>query len=226
MFAVLLLLLRQTESTLSNSLQGQTVLLPPSNYLFIRFAGDEAAAVLAAVQFASAVGSKLTRYLRVFYGSSTGPLSVARQVLRFSLTIIVIGFFTVVAWDRYSADASVRAAIAGLLPEKVIWLCVVMSGIFFVSATLGLAIFAFQAASAWAYGWTRFMEGFLVEFAIEPLPFGNYRLCSIDWNEEFPNLKSLYHSWSYAHPIAVGHIVDWVDRTLRDISAQNSEREM
>jgi hypothetical protein len=75
-------------------------------------------------------------------------------------------------------------------------------------------IFLAQAVTSWAFGWTRFSTGFLVELAIEPLPFGEHRLMHIDWTAGSNGPDGFVHSWTYAHQVAIKHLQNWVRASL------------
>jgi hypothetical protein len=77
-------------------------------------------------------------------------------------------------------------------------------------------IFSIQAVTSWAFGWTRLFTGFLVELAIEPLPFGAHSLVNIDWADRSIGLDGIVHSWTYAHPAAIMHLQNWVRASLEN----------
>src|SRR5262249_2781375 len=91
---------------------------------------------------------------------------------------------------------------------------------FVVVCVLFLCLFAVflivstQAVTSWAFGWTRLSTGFLVELAIEPLPFGAHSLVHIDWAVGSIGLDRIVHSWTYAHPAAIMHLQNWVRASL------------
>ena len=78
-----------------------------------------------------------------------------------------------------------------------------------------LLIFLTQALTSWAFGWTKLSTGFLIELAIEPLPFGAQSLVHIDWGGSSTGLDGIVHSWTYAHPVAVQHLQNWVKASLQ-----------
>ena len=82
--------------------------------------------------------------------------------------------------------------------------------------SLTAALFAMlcQATSSWAFGWTSFANGLLVELAIEPLPFGEHKLVQIDWASESWDRFGITHSWTHSHPLAIQHLRDWIVLTL------------
>jgi hypothetical protein len=86
---------------------------------------------------------------------------------------------------------------------------------FYSGVVVSLVIVVAQATTFWAFGWTRFNAGFLVELAIEPLPFGTHSLTHIDWANGFLGMTGITHSWTYEHPIAIQRIEDWVATKLR-----------
>jgi hypothetical protein len=80
-----------------------------------------------------------------------------------------------------------------------------------------LFVFAAQAFTSWLFGWTLFSRGFLVEVAIEPLPFGKHSLGHIDWAASPIGLDGLLHSWTYAHPVAIIYLQNWVRERLEGL---------
>jgi hypothetical protein len=56
--------------------------------------------------------------------------------------------------------------------------------------------FSFRPANSWAFGRTQLATGFLVELAIEPLPFGQHSLPHIDWTELYIVGRMLIR-WQY-----------------------------
>jgi hypothetical protein len=78
-----------------------------------------------------------------------------------------------------------------------------------------LLIFFTQALTSWVFGWTRLSTGFVVELAIEPLPFGEHRLVHIDWTAAGSiGLEGKVHSWTYAHQDAIKCLQNWVRESL------------
>ncbi len=100
----------------------------------------------------------------------------------------------------------------------------------FIAASLLLSclsvvflIFLTQAVTSWAFGWTRLSTGFLVELAIEPLPFGEHSLIHIDWAAGSVGLDGIVHSWTYAHPVAIMHLQNWVREALGKLPVTAAE---
>jgi pimeloyl-ACP methyl ester carboxylesterase len=100
----------------------------------------------------------------------------------------------------------------------VVVICLVLLCLFAV-----LLIFVTQAVTSWAFGWTRLSTGFLVQLAIEPLPFGEHSLIHIDWATGSIGLDGMVHSWTYAHPVAIWHLRNWVKASLVAHSPSSSE---
>ena len=116
----------------------------------------------------------------------------------------------------------------GTLGEKVEFSLFVLSTIaaaffFVLSLLLAFGIFLMQAVTSRAFGWTSPAIGFLVELAIEPLPFGTHSLVHIDWNDELTGRDELAHSWTYAHPVAIRHLQNWVKASLAAHRARSAE---
>lgn len=91
---------------------------------------------------------------------------------------------------------------------------VVVLSLLFLCLFAVLLIFVTQAVASWAFGWTGLSTGFLVELAIEPLPFGEHSLTHIDWAAGSIGLDGMVHSWTYAHPAAITHLQNWVRESL------------
>jgi hypothetical protein len=90
----------------------------------------------------------------------------------------------------------------------------VVLSLLFLCLSAAILIFFTQALTSWAFGWTRLSTGFLVELAIEPLPFGEHSLVHIDWTAGSTGLDGIVHSWTYAHPVALMHLQNWVRASL------------
>ena len=58
------------------------------------------------------------------------------------------------------------------------------------------------------------MDWIFVELAVEPLPFGVHSMAHIDWGANPPG-SGMTHSWTYAHPLAIQYIQDWVKAGLQ-----------
>ena len=154
-----------------------------------------------------------------------GWVDVVSHILKFG----VLGYFF-----------SPNGPFVGKLKDIQIWLCcarnpmidivfgisgditgIVYTLVSFVGVSLLLLclsvvflIILTQAATSWAFGWTRLSTGFLVELAIEPLPFGAHSLINIDWALGSTGLDGIVHSWTYAHPAAIMHLQNWVGALL------------
>jgi predicted alpha/beta hydrolase family esterase len=219
---------------IDQTIDRQTVDIPTGNYLFLRCSGDEAAAALSAVQFISWLGFKVSRTL----SRIMGPMLSGRKAVGFVLSILgavyLIGMFHFALFFILPDFRNVLSQLAGaffehkydnalaqfmllvivLLAPVVVMIC--LSGALFVLVT--------QAATAWAFGWTALSTGLSVDLAIEPLPFGAHRLVHVDWNAGPVGLEGMVHSWTYAHPVAIRHVQDWVKSTLSASQiAQQSE---
>jgi hypothetical protein len=94
-------------------------------------------------------------------------------------------------------------------------LALIVAGcVFFLGLAVALIVLFTQAITSWAFGWTQLRAGLLVDLAIEPLPFGTHPLVHIDWQTKSEGLDGIVHSWTYAHPIAIQHLQDWVRSKL------------
>src|SRR5262245_7574025 len=153
-------------------------------------------AVRAALLFGIVPGLITFGWLKIFgfgvfrYFSPGGPfvsklekvqiLSQKPKNLNMTETVIyLLGYMTEIAYDLVA----------------VVVLCTMFLCLFAV-----LLIFVTQAVTSCAFGWTRLSTGFVVELAIEPLPFGEHALTHIDWAAGSIGLDGMVHSWTHAHP--------------------------
>jgi hypothetical protein len=109
--------------------------------------------------------------------------------------------------EGYTLSSLITAAMVLVSAGLVVFL--------YVGAIAAVLVLLLQALTTWSFGWTGFFTGFLVELAIEPLPFGTHSLTHIDWSEGADRLEGIVHSWTYAHPLAVKHLQEWVRSALR-----------
>ena len=125
------------------------------------------------------------------------------QNLNMTETVIYIfGYMTEIAYD---------------------FVAVVVLGLMFLCLFAVLLIFITQAVTSWVFGWTRLSTGFVVELAIEPLPFGEHFLTHIDWAAGSIGLDGMVHSWTYAHPAAIRHLQNWVSESLGKVPVSGAE---
>jgi hypothetical protein len=196
------------------TIEQQTADLPVGEYCFLRCSGDEAAAALSAVQFIAWCGIKLSRLLA--WLAPKGPT----DAFRFFVAAFVFPVWAHTAGPELAAMSSLGIAQSienegyfaiGMLFVEI--MVVVFFALCFICAIL---IIVTQSVMSWAFGWTRLLTGFLVEFAIEPLPFGTCSLVHIDWKVSSAKLDSIVHSWTYAHPTAIKHLQSWIFNLLRE----------
>jgi alpha-beta hydrolase superfamily lysophospholipase len=223
-------------SKVEQSIRQQTADLPAGNYLFLRCSGDEAAAALSATQFIAWLGIKASTILELL----TRSLFNAERPFARAISWVVLAFFLLptIAYGWLGVLPGVwRSGFGYLLSPDVlensfVRLMVKISPLialvpivytlvaFVVVCVLFLCLFAVflivstQAVTSWAFGWTRLSTGFLVELAIEPLPFGAHSLVHIDWAAGSTGLDGIVHSWTYAHPVALMHLQNWVRASL------------
>jgi pimeloyl-ACP methyl ester carboxylesterase len=243
--ASLFLARASSPQNVEQSVRQQTADIPAGNYLFLRCSGDEAAAALSAAQIIAWLGTKVSQILdlltRPFFDLITSELTWRRFLIQGSLIVFVLGSF------GYGLlivlPAVVKTGFANLLSPDGLFLenldfegmifhilRIVYTLVSFVMAVLMLLclsavflIFLTQALTSWTFGWTRFFTGFLVELAIEPLPFGEHSLIHIDWAAESTGLDGLVHSWTYAHPVAILHLQKWVSASLEKLPMTAAE---
>jgi pimeloyl-ACP methyl ester carboxylesterase len=208
------------ESRVDQSVSNQTVNLPNGNYLFLRFAGDEAAAALSATQFFAWAAFKMAQSVRfLFY---TNPISKAAPRLYGTVLILVIvsSFAAVLK----TIDLSMQYGFATVLFKELqyygsgfivalLGACLIFL-LFASTSVAALLVILWQAIAARAFGWTSLLSGFVIELAIEPLPLGDHKLFLIDWSSAAAGLEGIVHSWTYGHPLAIAHIQEWVVASL------------
>jgi hypothetical protein len=219
------------DELVEQTIRQQTADLPEGEYLFLRCSGDEAAAALSAAQFISWMGSKVFN----FYERIFRPLFSKRRMVRnvfaalvplitgIGLTVSVALLPSVVEVISMLFSGSklfagtehyLSAPLFVALMFIVAFVALVLPLIFFVCLVSATLILAMQAFTFWLFGWTGWVGGFLVELAIEPLPFGRHSLVHIDWNSSSSTATGIVHSWTYAHPASIKCIKDWASLRL------------
>jgi pimeloyl-ACP methyl ester carboxylesterase len=203
------------------SIRQQTADIPAGNYLFLRYSGDEAAAALSAAQFIAWLGIKISTILKLL----TQPLFNEGKIGSVSWFVLFVVLLPTIAYGLLQAlpdfikfvihypDSSFFGYInPAFIAYKVSSLIIV--SLLLVCLLAVFLIVITQAVTSWAFGWTRLSTGFLVELAIEPLPFGEHSLVHIDWAADSIGLDGYVHSWTYAHPDAIKHLQNWVRTSL------------
>jgi Serine aminopeptidase, S33 len=218
------------EYKMHDIVKNQSVDLPNGNHLFLRFTGDEAAALLSATQFAAWAALKIGQSVRYLLGSNRASRIVrglyntaATLAFMFSCTVVFniiklsvqYGFLNVLfrELDWYGSGFSRLDPTDIAIIVILVASCLLFLVFAFASAT-ALFVFLWQAISARAFGWTHLFSGFAIELAIEPLPIGDHKLFVIDWSSDAAGLDGLVHSWTYSHPLAIAHIKEWVTASL------------
>jgi pimeloyl-ACP methyl ester carboxylesterase len=223
------------------AIRQQTADIPAGNYLFLRCSGDEAAAALSAAQIVAWAATKTSQMLelltRPLYNSGRPYVQAVSWAL-FSLLLSSFGYgWFAVFPGIYKSGFGYFLSPDGLLFEKLDIISmifhitkIVYAFVSFVVACFlslcilaALFVFAVQALTSWIFGWTLLSTGFLVEVAIEPLPFGEHSLGHIDWTAGSIGLDGLLHSWTYAHPVAIMHLQKWVMERLEELSKTAAE---
>jgi pimeloyl-ACP methyl ester carboxylesterase len=203
---------------LERTIRQQTADIPSGNHFFMRCSGDEAATFLSAVQFINWLNMKASKVLMLI--SSWGMTGAAVLVLPFLLLLHFL------LQDPQFAGLGIVGVIKGLIKDLIeepprdyaayfFALFLLGASFLFVSCLLlGFLIFLSQAITSRVFGWTSLATGFLVELAIEPVPFGTHSLVHVDWSTGSTAPKGLAHSWTYAHPEAIRHLQNWVRESL------------
>jgi hypothetical protein len=212
------------------SIRQQTADIPTGNYLFLRYSGDEAAAALSAAQFIAWLGIKVSTILRLltrplFTEGKIGTVSWS-VVLIFLLPTIAYGWLEVlpdfIKFVIHYPDSSFLGNLNSVLTVYKLASLVIVSMLLVCLLAVFLIVIT-QAVTSWAFGWTRLSTGFLVELAIEPLPFGEHSLVHIDWAANSIGLDGYVHSWTYARPDAIKHLQNWVRASLGKLPTTAAE---
>jgi len=203
------------------SIRQQTADIPTGNYLFLRYSGDEAAAALSAAQFIAWLGIKISTILKLL----TRPLFNEGKIGTFSWLVLYLFLLPTIAYGLLQVlpdfikfvfhypDSSFLGNVNPVLIVYKVSALVIVSLLLVCLLAVFLIVIT-QAVTSWAFGWTRLSTGFLVELAIEPLPFGERSLVHIDWAADSIGLDGYVHSWTYAHPDAIKHLQNWVRTSL------------
>jgi pimeloyl-ACP methyl ester carboxylesterase len=184
----------------------QTTDIPAGHYLFLRCSGDEAAAALSTAQFIAWLGMRVFKIIRALI---SGPQSGApTPFLKYYVSLVYFIMFSTF-WFFF-------CFLISLVVGQFAWFAsfTTLALGFVLTILVPFFVFFTQAVTSWAFGWTRLSTGFLAELAIEPLPFGEHSLVHVDWSASSPGLEGIAHSWTYAHPVAIRHIQDWVKAAL------------
>jgi hypothetical protein len=207
---------RNSDKLLEEVCRRQTADLPPGNYLFLRCSGDEAAAALSAAQFITWLNLKLSQKLELLIRPMFSPRKSIRRIYDLFLWAM-LGIASIPSYDfnntmmidlRAAAEHSMALLFVFFIATVVPYLLVLCSLAVFT-------IFLAQALTLSAFGWTELLTGFFVELSIEPLPFGAHSMAHIDWSTEAPGTEGITHSWTYAHPVAIRYVQDWVKTALQ-----------
>jgi len=196
------------EKLVTEAHQRQTADLPPGNYLFLRCSGDEAAAGLSAVQSIAWLSMKVSQLLQLIIRPALSGTWKGAAYFTFLGLILTWWTSFVSPADR---DMTIRAL--GIPYWLVLTLWIAYCSLIAASVA-ALLIFLVQALTSMAFGWMEFSIGFFVELAIEPLPFGPHSMVHIDWSADPLRLEGITHSWTYAHPVAIRYLQDWVKTAL------------
>jgi pimeloyl-ACP methyl ester carboxylesterase len=231
---------------LEEGVKRQTVDIAGRRLLFLRFAGDEAAASLAFAQFISWLSIKASRSLNAVAQLFEAPLA-AYFVLPALLTLLAVAIQLVqvdyaASTRNYSLFFSalkrgdlLPALIIciGLIAEYVLLpLFALVTGIFLISIVL-------PTLAAWSFGWLSLFRSFMFEFSVEPLPFGEHVLINLDWTWNVPtsrrsqlplwlrfyrlpgefSTEMMQHSWTHSHPVAIERIGEWIGEGLEGADA-------
>jgi hypothetical protein len=203
----------------------QTCNMPRGNNIFLRFPGDEAAAALAATQFFAWVGSKIARFARRY-------LLIDYFLANVFLNTVVTGTFAIVygtilvsvynagLGETVNAMADYVIAAFKSFDLRGIGVCFFVGGAILLAAMISIAVataifcFIWQALATRAFGWSSLMHGFVIELAVEPLPFGENKLYTMNW--EIGPSDNIVHSWTYEDTRAIDYIEKWIAQSMSE----------
>jgi putative serine esterase DUF676 len=220
-FYILISKVYGTQRFLERTIRQQTADIPPGNYFFIRCSGDEAAAGLATVQFINWLNMKASKILMLVISSRillfviTAAFFLFASLLLLMPDVLGVGIVDYIKrLIQFLAGELTKGSPGHKIAAFFVGFALIGFLSFMLCVLLGFFIFLVQALTSRAFGWTSLATGFLVELAIEPLPFGTYSLVHVDWNAEATSSEKFAHGWTYAHPVAIRHLQNWVKASL------------
>lgn len=231
-FVLLTNTFNNSKKGLNEIIQQQTADIPDGRYLFLRCSGDEAAAGLSSAQFIAWLGLKTTQLLNKFsFLNYFFNINGAFRKILFAISIIVLSntllfivkHFSEISWIfiyfikevfKSNFQSTLIIDLATIIFLLITLILLFILSIFTIIIFIIFLIISSQAVMSWAFGWTQLFTGLLVELAIEPLPFESHSLTHIDWSVDNLNLRGITHSWTYAHPLAIKHLQNWVKAAL------------
>jgi hypothetical protein len=232
---------------LEEGVKKQTVDIAGRRLLFLRFAGDEAAASLAFAQFISWLSIKASRTLNAVAQIFEAPL-VAYFVGPVLLTMLAVAI-QLVQLDHAASIRSYNLLFPALkrgdlLPALIICTAVfaeyVLLPLYVLVTGIFMTTIVFPTLAAWSFGWLSLFRSFMFEFSVEPLPFGEHVLINLDWTWSVPNSRRsqlppwmsrfyrlpgefstemMQHSWTHSHPVAIERIGKWIGEGLAEADA-------
>lgn len=201
----------------------QTSYLPNKNYLFIRTSGDEAASILAFSQFAAWLSARFSHYFEVAlirnrrlslakYLAVMIAISISSSYLPSGLNFVRFVFdafeFSKVSFSQSLIEISITALLVTLT-----LIALIIVTLFTLGALVALSLIGTQALLFKMFGLTSFTDGFLLDIAVEPLPFGRHELTHIPWSSR-AGTPDFTHSWTYEDLSALARIKAWTIETL------------
>ena len=231
-----------TPEKVNQSIRQQTADIPAGNYLFLRCSGDEAAAALSAAQIIAWAAIKTSKMLELLTRPIFNPggpfarvvswsvfISLVLPSLGYGWLIVLPGIyesgFRYFLWPDGLFRTNDLVLILGHMGESLFKLVSFVAACLLLLCVLAaLLIFLTQALTSRFFGWTRLSTGFLVELAIEPLPFGEHPLIHIDWTAGSTGLDGMAHSWTHDHPVAIMRLQRWVRESLGKLPMTAAER--
>jgi hypothetical protein len=203
----------------------QTASLPSGNYLFLRSSGDEAAAGLSFAQFSTWISSKLLamfllrlmRFVplrkRILF-----PFSIPRAFLMVMVvSTAAIAAVNVVPETREALlrfpDQSIDQMVGPIAFLIFLWTFSLLFILGFCAVIVTLLGLVVQAVTSLAFGWTSFLDGFLLDMAVEPIPFGSHCLVHVPWSDRL-GASELTHSSTYEHETSLRQIHAWLSEAL------------
>jgi hypothetical protein len=201
--------------------QWQTANIPEGNYLFLRFAGDEAFFTLSFLQLIAWRAYKLAPPLTMLAINPFAERSLSKYVdmilgVMFPIVFMIFGWYFMTDFTFVLLhEANYNGNWFLYIPAMLVFFFGIAS--FFGALWLfviALIVVVSFTSSLYFFGWPLSIDGLYVEASKESLPFGDHELSYFDWSEG-PGILRETHSWTYEHTEANKRVSDWVLRSLQ-----------
>lgn len=211
--------------------------------LFIRLTGDEAAAALSSSQFLGWAVNKLgnivgipvlglqtlaTKLFQRLWGRFIVVLGVAAIYLWLLLYVELVQSWSGTFFSPWKVlrDSKVdfliwHGPVADFLSDVIIGVSYIVI-FFYVLLILALAVWLLVAAlrwlictaALWSYGIWAPGETLFLDFAVEPVPYGDRALHHVSWHGGPVHEGELNHSYIYSNEKSVEQIAAWINGKL------------